>query len=96
MKILAMERELPGTIAADFVPLQEQEERALRALVQMGVVRETWFDHDRNKTILMLECSSVDEAHIALLRLPFVSAGLIGFDVMALAPYDASALQAAS
>jgi muconolactone delta-isomerase len=96
MKLLALEHELPGTIANDFVPLQKQEEQALRALVQSGAVRETWFDYDRNKTILMLECDSVQEARAALSRLPFVAAGLIGFDVIALAPYEAYTLQAAS
>ena len=71
MKILAIEKEVPGLTVEDFE----------------GVLRELYFRQDRPEAILMLECADVAEAHQILQALPLVKEGLITFDVIPLAPY---------
>jgi uncharacterized membrane protein len=87
MKFLALERERPG-IPAAFAPLLKDEARALWSLVQAGIVRESWFHASQHTAVLMLECSSVEDAQAHLAGLPLVAAGLIRFEVIPLAPYD--------
>lgn len=88
MKILALEREVPGTPAHAFAPHLKAE--ALRAweLVQNGVIRELYFDRDQHTAVLMLECADLDAARAALAALPLVAAGLITFDLIPLVPYS--------
>ncbi len=88
MKILALEREVPGTPADAFAPYLKAE--ALRAweLVQAGVIRELYFDRDQHTAVLMLECADLDAAQAALATLPLVAAGLITFELIALVPYS--------
>ena len=88
MKILAMERETPGARAEDFLPHLKEEASCLWGLVQAGLVRETYFRADQHTAILVLEVPSVEEARVLLSRLPLVSAGLIGFELIPLIPYD--------
>lgn len=87
MKILALEKELPGTDPQGFQAHAKAE--ALRAweLVQTGTLREIYFRADRNEAVLVLECRDAAEAQDILGSLPLVKAGLIAFDVIPLAPY---------
>jgi len=87
MKILALEKELPGADAQGFQAHSKAE--ALRAweLVQTGTLREIYFRADRNQSVLVLECRDSAEAQDILGSLPLVKAGLIAFDVIPLAPY---------
>jgi muconolactone delta-isomerase len=88
MKILALERELPGIPAARFTPdlLKEEAARAWQ-LHQTGVIRELYFRDDRQEAVLILECPGVDDARAALATLPLVRAKLIDFDIIPLIPY---------
>ena len=88
MKILAIEKEVPGVTAEAFKPHLKQAEAA-RAweLYQAGVLRELYFRQDRPDAVLMLECADVEEAREVLNTLPLVEQGLIAFDVIPLIPY---------
>jgi muconolactone delta-isomerase len=87
MKILALERELPGVTAEDFRPHLKAEGRRAWDLYQAGVFRELYFRADEAVAVLVLECADVAEAHAVLQSLPLVQAGLIAFDVIPLRAY---------
>jgi muconolactone delta-isomerase len=89
MKILAIEKEVPGITDDQFMPDHLKEE-AMQAweLHQAGIIRELYFRQDRNEAVLMLECKSVKEAHSVLATLPLVKAGLIAFELIPLKTYD--------
>jgi hypothetical protein len=88
MKILALERELPGGTSAQFQPLLKEEARRVWELQQAGSLRAAHFRTDQHTAVLELECASVDEARALLATLPLVQAGLIAFDIIPLSPYD--------
>ncbi len=88
MKILAIERELPGATAEAFRPHLKAEARRVWELYQAGVVRELYFRADEHVAVLMLECEDADAARAVLDTLPLVQAGLITFDVWPLIPYS--------
>jgi muconolactone delta-isomerase len=88
MKILAFEKELPGTTAENFRPLLKGEARRVWELQQSGTLREIYFNADQHTAVLVLECSNVEEAHRLLATLPLVQTGLITFDLIPLIPYD--------
>ena len=87
MKILALEKELPGIPDSAFEPHLRDE--ALRAwqLYQEGTVRELYFRSDWRGAVLVLECSDVAAAEAALATLPLVRHGLIEFDLVPLRAY---------
>jgi hypothetical protein len=87
MRILALETEIPGAAADAFLAKGREEAAALWALVQAGVVRETYFRTDRADAVLVLECRDLDEARDHLSGLPMVRAGLIRFEIIGLRPY---------
>jgi muconolactone delta-isomerase len=88
MKILALEKELPGTTVELFQPLLKPEAARVWELTQSGVLRETYFRLDQHTAVLVLECADAEEARQFLSTLPLVAAGLIDFDIIPLAPYD--------
>jgi hypothetical protein len=87
MKILALEKELPGATAASFKPYLKAEAARVWELYQAGVFRELYFRQDRHDAVLMLECASTEEAREILNTLPLVKAGLITFEIIPLLPY---------
>lgn len=87
MKILAIERELPGATAEDFRPHLKAEARRAWELYQAGVFREMYFRADEAVAVLMLECADVGAAQAVLNTLPLVQTGLIAFDVIPLRAY---------
>lgn len=88
MKILALEKEIPGVPDEAFTEAVLKEE-ALRAwaLHQGGVIRELYFRADRDAAVLVLECTDVIEARSVLATLPLVRQRLIDFDVVPLKAY---------
>ncbi len=67
----------------------KDEARRVWEMQQSGQLREIYFDADQHNAVLILECAEVEEAHAAVLAsLPLVSAGLIEFEIIPLAPYD--------
>jgi muconolactone delta-isomerase len=87
MKILAIEKEMPGFTAGDFKPHAKTEAAKVWELYQAGIFRELYFRQDRPEAVLVLECASVAEANEVLSTLPLVKAGLITFEVIPLGPY---------
>jgi hypothetical protein len=87
MKILAIEKELPGAEGVDFRPHMRAEAERGWDLYQAGVIRELYFHRDLHNAIFILECADEKEAAEALETLPLVKAGLIAFDLIPLVPY---------
>lgn len=87
MKILAIEKEVPGVTEEKFKPHLKAEAVKAWELYQTGVFRELYFRRDRSSAVLVLECTDVEEAHDILNVLPLVKEGLITFDIIPLKPY---------
>jgi hypothetical protein len=87
MKILALEHELSNAAAEEFQEYAKAEARQVWALVQAGVVRESYFRLERSQAILVLECPSVEQAREALSTLPYVQKQLLMFELIPLKAY---------
>jgi muconolactone delta-isomerase len=87
MKILAIEREVPGISAETFQLHLKAEAARAWELYKTGVFREIYLDRDQHVAVVMLECADENEAREVLDSLPLVKAGLITFDIMPLVPY---------
>ena len=87
MKILALERDVPGVAPERFQPLLKPEAARVWELYQQGVLRELYFRGDESAAVLMLECADEAEAARALSSLPLVERRLITFDLIPLKPY---------
>ena len=87
MKILAIEKAVPGITAEQLRPHLKAEAVVAWELYQSGIFRELYFRGDWPGAVLVLECSSLEEAHAVLATLPMVSGGLIAFEVIPLIPY---------
>jgi muconolactone delta-isomerase len=88
MKIIALERELPGASPEHFRRFGKEEARRAWELHLQGFIRELYFHADQHTAVLVMECGSTDEAHTILTSLPFVREGLIVFDLIPLKGYD--------
>ncbi len=88
MKILALEKEIPGITDNRFTPeiLRKESARAWE-LQQEGIIRELYFRYDRQEAVLILECKNAEEARSVLASLPLVKEGLITFDIIPLTAY---------
>lgn len=87
MKILALEKEIPG-VTADQFPLHLQAEaHRVWELYKSGIIREMYFRQEKTEAILILECASAAEAREALETLPLVHEKLIDFEIIPLIPY---------
>ena len=87
MKILAIEKELPGIKDGDYKPHLVNEAMQVWKLYQKDIIRELFFSKD-NCAVLILECINEAEAQNYLNTLPLVKEGLIKFDLITLLPYD--------
>lgn len=87
MKILAIEKDIPGVAEDEFRPHLTAEARRVWELYQAGVIRELYFRQDRPAAVLVLECADTSQARDILNTLPLVSEGLIAFDLIPLMPY---------
>ena len=87
MKVLALEREVPGAAGEDFRPHMRVEAEKGWELYQAGIIREMYFHRDLHSAVFVLECADEKEAGEILGTLPLVKAGLIAFDVIPLLPY---------
>lgn len=87
MKILAIEKEVPGvdwsTIGKE---LMAQEALDVYKMYLAGQLREHYFNED-NCAVLVLECDSKAQAQALLRALPLVEKNLIAFEIMELHPY---------
>ena len=88
MRILAIERDVPGVDPRRMQPHLREEAAAAWALAKRDLLREACFTVADNRAVLMLECGGEAEAREALRSLPLCREGLIDFDVFALRSYD--------
>lgn len=88
MKILALERDVPGITGDQFKPYLKPEAARVWELYQSDIFREMYFDKDTHNAVIIMECTDIEEARAALQTLPLVREGLIRFEVMALEPYS--------
>jgi hypothetical protein len=87
MKILALEKDIPGISDEQFGPHLKAEARRVWELQQAGILREIYFTQDTQSAVLILECADAAEATIVLKTLPLVQHGLIQFEVHPMVPY---------
>ena len=87
MKVLAIEKDVPGVAGDRFEPHLRAEASRVWELFQAGVVREIYFSEDHHRAVLVLECADGDEAAMMLGTMPLVREGLIAFDIIPLVPY---------
>jgi len=87
MKILALEKDVPGIAPEQFHPHLRSEAARVWELYQAGALREIYFRQDRHAAVLVLKCATLEEAESLLESLPLVKQGLIEFEVIPLAPY---------
>ena len=87
MKIIAIEKDMPGSTPEEFKEFSENEALEAWKLYQEGFIREMYFKAGKSSAVLILESNDLIEANIMLKRLPFVKKGLITFDLIPLKPY---------
>ena len=88
MKILALEKEVPGITDDRFTPeILCLEAAKAWELHQAGMIRELYFHHDSQEAVLILECMDAEEARSVLATLPLVKEGLITFEIIPLTAY---------
>lgn len=86
MKILAIEKEMPGVADSDYQPFLEAEARKAWELHQEGLIRELYFTDD-HCAVLILEARDKVHAREIVDQLPLVQQKLIDFDFLALTAY---------
>ena len=82
MKILAIEREVPGISDQEFEPYIRQEAARVWELHQSGFFSEIYFRSDQTSAVIILECTDLKEAEAILQTLPLVKEGLITFEII--------------
>jgi hypothetical protein len=88
MKILAVEKEIPGITDDKFTPeILKEEAGKVWEFYKAGIIRELYFHKEEHYAVLILECSNVSDAKNYLVKLPLVKNGLIDFNIIPLSPY---------
>ncbi len=87
MKLLAIEKETAPINWNEENDILINESYLVYHLFQEGIIRDIYFTETEN-AVIILECSSKQEATDVLSTLPLVKAGLISFEVMELRPYN--------
>lgn len=88
MKILAIQKEVPGVDPRDITEVLLRDEAiAAYNLYLEGIFREIYFRYDKDSAIIILENDSIEEARKSLYRLPLVKENLIDFDLIPLRAY---------
>jgi len=86
MKLLAIEQETSAINWNEESETLINESYQVYHLFQEGVIRDINYNENEN-TVIILECSSKEEALKKLSTLPLVKAGLTSFEVVKLRPY---------
>lgn len=86
MKVLAIEKEVPGVAEGDYQPWLQAEALKAWELHQQGLIRELYFTDD-HCAVLVLEAQDKAHARQIIDQLPLVQQKLIDFDLMVLSAY---------
>ena len=87
MKILCLDRPLPGATFEKYQPHMQDEVRHTWQGYKKGLIREIYFRQDRPGVAILMECESVEEAKKALADFPLAKVGLIDFEAIPLGPF---------
>jgi muconolactone delta-isomerase len=87
MKILALEKEIPGASGRIPPTLLKAEAARVWEIYKQGLVREIYFMENENRAVIIMEIGDASEARKILASLPLVQEGLIDFDIIPLIPY---------
>ena len=89
MKILALAHPLKQVDPAELFPTIVAETRHAWELIQQTSIREIYVREDTPLTVDILECANADEARKILETMPLAQAGVITFEIIPLAPFNA-------
>lgn len=87
MKILVLDRILPGATEEKIKSLMKEEAAHAWKSYLNGTVREWYFRQDRPGAVIVLECATLEEAQAAVNALPLAKAGLVAFECIPLGPF---------
>lgn len=87
MKYLAIEKELVKYSGSDYSEILKSEAQMVWEYQKKGIIREIYFRTDVKCAIIILECSTINEAQKVLAELPLVKKQMINFEVYELSPY---------
>lgn len=87
MKILAIDKILPGATEEKIYTHIKEEAAKAWEFYEQDIVREWYFRQDRGGVVLMLECDSIEAAKDVIDDLPLVKAGLVDFDLIPLGAF---------
>ena len=85
-RILAMGHLTPGTSRADIAPVMKDEVPATLQLYLDGKIDQWYFRTDVNGVVFIMNCSTVEEAHTILEKLPLGQHKMMEFDLIPLGP----------
>jgi hypothetical protein len=88
MKILALEKDIPGASYSDVEPALHGEALGVWELVLSGTIREIYFREGPTQAVIIMEAEGTRQAEEVLAQLPLVKAGLTEFEVIGLRPYE--------
>ncbi len=86
MKILAIEKEIPGADWTGSEQILRNEALHVKKLMEQGIIKEIFFNEE-NCAVIILESKSIEDAKVVLSDLPLVKACLIDFELMELRRY---------
>jgi muconolactone delta-isomerase len=87
MQFLSISRRKPGVTDEACAPWVGAEAERARELYAEGWLRQIWHRADMPGACLLWEAAGVEQVNELLGTLPFAKAGLLDFEVIALAPY---------
>jgi hypothetical protein len=85
-RILAIGHLTAGTTRAAVLPLMKQEVPDTVRLYLAGKLDQWYSRKDQNGVVFILNCTSIEEAHALLEKLPLGQAKLMEFDLIPLGP----------
>ncbi len=87
MRMLCLDRPLPGATPEKYQPHMLDEIRHTWQAYKQGIVRDIYFRQDRPGVAIFLECDSVEEAKKIFAEFPLFKAGVIEAEVIPLGPF---------
>ena len=85
-RVLAIGHLTAGTTRAQIMPVMKQEVPDTVRLYLAGKIDQWFTRKDQNGVVFVLNCTSVEEAHTLLEKLPLGQAHLMDFDLIPLGP----------
>jgi hypothetical protein len=87
MTVLAIAHALPNATAEAFQRIRPEEIRTVWNIYRRGQIGQIYYCTDREVAVLMLNCTTIDEAGSILAELPMVRERLIDWDYYPIGPF---------